>query len=214
MRRLGRRARPRPAASALLAIALVAAGCGITTDDVPRDVDQSQRKDLSPVVSNNAGAATGAGRIYVLAPGAQGSAARLVSVPRDVPDDPEALLQTLMAGLNEDERADQLSTAIPDGTEVLSARQVGSVLVVDLSEAGAAERMSELRSVRAIAAVAQIVFTASEISSVSSVQLQIDGARQSWPGGDGELQSEPLSVYDFPGMVDSAQPDYPPIPSD
>ncbi len=199
----------------VLAAVVAVAGCGITTDDAPRDVEPAQQKDLSPVVRGEAGAATGAGRIYVLAPGAQGAATQLVAVPRDVPEDAMELLSSLFAGPNSDERDDQLSTAIPEGTEIVSTNlAAGGVLVVDITEANATERMSELRSVRAIAAVAQIVFTASEIGSVSSVLLQVDGQRQSWPGGDGELQSDPLSVYDFPGMVASAQPDYPPTPSE
>jgi hypothetical protein len=45
------------------------------------------------------------------------------------------------------------------------------------------------------------------------VKILVDGADQQWPAGDGALQSEPLTVYDYPGLVVSAQPAYPAIPT-
>ena len=64
-----------------------------------------------------------------------------------------------------------------------------------------------------MAAVAQIVFTASEVDGVESVNILINGADQQWPSGNGELQSAPLTVYDYPGLVQSSQPAYPAIPT-
>ena len=46
-----------------------------------------------------------------------------------------------------------------------------------------------------------------------SVQLLVDGVAQQWPAGNGEARSEPLTVYDYPGMVQSSQPAYPAIPT-
>jgi hypothetical protein len=57
------------------------------------------------------------------------------------------------------------------------------------------------------------VFTSSEIEGVRSVKIVVDGADQQWPAGNGALQSSPLTVYDFPGLVPSAQPDYPATPT-
>jgi spore germination protein GerM len=64
-----------------------------------------------------------------------------------------------------------------------------------------------------VAAVAQIVFTGAEIDGVRSVSISVEGAPQRWPVGSGELQSAPLTVYDYPGLVPSAQPAYPAIPT-
>ena len=64
-----------------------------------------------------------------------------------------------------------------------------------------------------IDAVAQIVYTVSEIDGVHDVAITVEGAPQRWPTADGSLQSAPLSVYDFPGLVTSAQPEYPAVPS-
>ena len=62
-------------------------------------------------------------------------------------------------------------------------------------------------------AVAQIVFTASELDGVRTVRILVDGQQHDWPDGTGRLQSRPLSVYDYPGLAESAQPPYPPVPS-
>ena len=74
------------------------------------------------------------------------------------------------------------------------------------------EPLQELSSDRLIMAVAQIVYTASTVDGVSSVLITVDGASSQWPAGNGELQGEPLSVYDFPGLEPSSQPAYPGIP--
>jgi hypothetical protein len=51
------------------------------------------------------------------------------------------------------------------------------------------------------------------LPGVSSVAITVDGSPQQWPAGSGELQSEPLTRYDFPGLVQSSQPAFPPVPS-
>ena len=62
-------------------------------------------------------------------------------------------------------------------------------------------------------AVAQIVATASEIDGVEAVQLRIDGTARVWPLGSGELTDRPLTVYDYPGLIESTQPAFPAIPT-
>jgi hypothetical protein len=34
-----------------------------------------------------------------------------------------------------------------------------------------------------------------------------------WPRGNGELTDDPLTAYDFPGLVESTQPAFPGTPS-
>ena len=62
-------------------------------------------------------------------------------------------------------------------------------------------------------ALAQMVFTASEAQGVRAVRVLVDGNPRQWPTGNGELRDAPLTVYDFPGKVASAQPAYPAIPT-
>ena len=71
----------------------------------------------------------------------------------------------------------------------------------------------ELPLARLQLAVAQIVFTASELDNVRLVRLRVMSQPQAWPNGRGEQQTEPLTVYDFPGFAESTQPPFPAIPS-
>jgi spore germination protein GerM len=82
------------------------------------------------------------------------------------------------------------------------------VLTVDVSP-----EITELSGDLLALAVAQIVFTASEIEGVRAVRLRVDGQDQQWPKGDGETREGTLTVYDYPGLVESAQPPYPAVPS-
>ena len=58
-------------------------------------------------------------------------------------------------------------------------------------------------------AVAQIVFTASELDGCRRCVIRSTARRRRGPTADGELQSEPLTVYDYPGLAESAQPAVP-----
>ena len=91
---------------------------------------------------------------------------------------------------------------------LLSAARRGSVLQVDVSKA-----LQQLSGQALVAAVAQIVFTCSELTGVTAVKILVEGADQQWPTGNGEVQSDPLTVYDYPGLVQSTQPAYPAIPT-
>jgi spore germination protein GerM len=99
-------------------------------------------------------------------------------------------------------------TNIPQETQLLSTRSSGDVLFVDVSP-----EITELSGDLLVLAVAQVVFTAAEIDGVRAVRLRVNGEDQRWPKGDGETREGALTVYDFPGLVQSAQPAYPSVPS-
>ena len=120
----------------------------------------------------------------------------------------EQALTALFAGPNVVELDSQFRTALPAGVQLLSTTRRGGVLRVDVSK-----ELGQLSGEVLVAAVAQIVFTASEVDGVESVNILINGADQQWPSGNGELQSAPLTVYDYPGLVQSSQPAYPAIPT-
>jgi spore germination protein GerM len=183
-------------------------GCGISSDDAPRNVPAAEQQQLGISDDRTAGDATGTARVYLLSPEAPGQALALQAVARDVDETSDAVLQALFAGPNAAEVDSQLRTALPTGMELLSARIQGGTLRLDVSEG-----MLQLSGQVLVAAVAQIVFTAAEIDGVSSVTISVDGSPQRWPVGNGELQSAPLTVYDYPGLVPSAQPAYPAIPT-
>lgn len=185
---------------ALLAIA----GCAIQPDSGPRDVPDDHAARVAIGTPVEGAEAQGSGRIYLLAP--EGSTGLLRTVLRN-PKGQQELMETLVDGPNEGEVSDGLSTLLPSDLEVNSVRFEGGVVNVDVSDA-----LEDLSDSDLQLAVAQIVFTLSELPGAESVVIRVDGNSQSWPDGDGDLQSEPLTVYDFIGFAESSQPAYPVTP--
>jgi spore germination protein GerM len=198
----------RRAGCVLLATAIVAGGgCGIAPDSAPRDVAPAERNLTVNAVSDG-DEAGGTSRIYLVAPSEAGDPSLLRSTSRDVASGATPLIKSLLAGPNDEELASRLVTNIPQETVLISARPSGDVLFVDVSP-----EITELSGDLLVLAVAQIVFTATEIEGVRAVRLRVNGQDQRWPKGDGETREGALTVYDFPGLVQSAQPAYPAVPS-
>ena len=195
----------RAAAVACCLLVLLAA-CGIRPDDQPRDVGVDDRA-LAGDAAAGASDASGSSRIYLVTPNEGDTQRRLRSVQRDAEARPGPLLEALFDGPNTTELAEGFVTAIPSDLELLSARTVGDILYVDVSE-----QLAELSGDVLILAVAQIVHTASELDGVRGVRLRVEGADQPWPRGDGGSVSGTLTVYDYPRLVETAQPAYPALP--
>jgi spore germination protein GerM len=202
-----RGARRATALTVAAALALGLGACGIPSDSSPRDVAPNQRS-LTVNPPSEGDEAEGSGRIYLVAPSEAGDPSQLRSTPRDVPPTAQALLTSLLAGPNDAEIAARLVTNIPRETTLLSTRRSGDVLFVDITP-----EITGLSGELLVLAVAQIVFTASAVEGVQAVRLRVDGRDQRWPRGDGETREGALRVYDFPGIVRSAQPPYPAVPS-
>jgi hypothetical protein len=187
---------------------ILATSCSIDPEGTPREIAVGDRGDLSSNVDQAAGAAVGSGRIYLLSPEIIGQPRTLQSVARDIGDTPADAMTALFEGPNTDELSALLRSAIPSGTRMLGVTQDGGELVVDVSN-----ELQQLTGEALIDGVAQIVLTASDIKGVSSVSISVDGVPQQWPAASGELQSQPLTRYDFPGLVVSSQPAFPTVPS-
>ncbi len=186
----------------------VLSACGISSDNGPRNVPPADQQQLRVTTDRSAGAATGTARVYLLAPEGAGQSQALQAVARDVTENASEVIGELFAGPNAEEIVGQLRTALPTGLQLLSSTRRGGVLRVDVSK-----ELGELSGEALVAAVAQIVFTASGLVGVQSVKILIDGTEQQLPAGNGELQSMPLTIYDYPGLVLSSQPAYPAIPT-
>ena len=180
------------------------AGCAIQPDSGPRDVPDDHEARVAIGTPVEGAEAQGSGRIYLVAP--DGSSGRLRTVLRD-PKGQEEVMETLIQGPNEGELGDGLATAIPSDLDVNSVRFDGGVVNVDVSD-----ELEDLRDSDLQLAIAQIVFTISELPGAESVLIRVDGDSRSWPDGDGDLQSDPLTVYDFIGYAESSQPAYPVTP--
>jgi spore germination protein GerM len=197
----------RIAAACLAVVALTA--CGISDDDAPRMIPEGNRPALVAPAAQASGTTTGRDRIYLLAPEATNDTRQLRASTRDVGDSATQRLTSLFGALTVAETSNRLRTAIPEGLQLRSAVvQADGTVVVDVTD-----QLLSLPRGSLVDAVAQIVFTASEVPGVRSVELRVNGQNLQWPAGDGELQGKPLTVYDYPGFVESTQPDFPAIPS-
>ena len=190
----------------LLVVFGLLTACSIQEDSAPRDIPPDQRGNFGEVATGDA--AEGGSRIYLLSPVGTDEQALLRAVPRSEATNPEELLTSLLAGANADENALGLTSAIPTGLEIQQARTVGTRLTVDINDA-----LNELSDLGLRQALAQIVATASEIDQVQQIRLRVDGQNQGWPTGDGEVTDRPLSIYDYPGFLESSQPPFPALPS-
>lgn len=186
---------------AILAV-LAAVGCGVQSDATPRDLPETERAlDVADAAANID--ASGADRVYLVGPGED----RLLrSVQRDATSVAE-LVDILLIGPNDDEIQAQFSSAIPSTTELLGARTQGQNLTVDLSA-----DIVDLDTQNLTRAVAQIVYTATELAGIETVQIEVDGERLSAPTPGGSTTTDPLRIYDFPGLVQTSQPAYPAAP--
>jgi spore germination protein GerM len=188
------------------AIALVGGACSVREDARPRVIPAEQRDDVNEIATGEE--AEGASRIYLFSPVGTDEQIRLRSVPRNEAVSPTDLLASLLRGANEAEASAGLSTAIPADLEIRSARTVGTRLTIDINDA-----FNELSDDGLRQALAQLVATAGEIGQVQQVRLRVDGQNQGWPTGDGVVTDRPLSIYDYPGFLETSQPDFPSLPS-
>ena len=189
------------ARAVLAALALTA--CGLSPDAAPRDLPEDERNLVTPETATG-GQAEGPDRIYLGAPGEE----RLLrSVPRDAVSRRD-LIEILLAGPNENEIEQQYSTFLPASLELNTTLKQGPLLFVDVSE-----ELTELTGQPLSQALAQLVYTATELDGVERVQITVEGESLSWPRPVGGNTAAPLSIYDYPNFVQSAQPAFPAVPA-
>lgn len=183
------------------------AGCALSEDTSPRDIPEDLVVDFGNTATGDA--ATGANRIYLLTPSDEAEQRRLRAVPRqDDSGGTEELIKSLFAGPNADEAEASLGSAIPTELKLISARTVGTRLTIDIGTG-----LTGLSDDGVRLALAQIVATASELDGVERVRIQVEGVNQAWPTGDGRLVDAALSIYDYPGLLETSQPAFTALPS-
>lgn len=178
--------------------------CALSPDAAPRDLPADERS-LARTQTGEGNEAEGSDRIYLVAPGED----RLLrSVPREA-DTRADLIATLLDGPNATEAEQQFRTFIPTTLGLNSPpRLQGTLLFLDVSD-----ELLELTGASLSQALAQIVYTASELDGVSRIQITVNGQPQSWARPNSDPTTEPLSIYDYPGFVRSAQPALPAVPA-
>lgn len=193
----------------LVAVCIVVTACSVAPDNAPRDIEPGVIDSAVQDVSNVGQEAGGSGLIYLLAPAVTGEPTRLRSVSRDIDDDVDAVMDSLLAGPNTSEVVARYRSALPTGMQVLDiSRRSRGVVHLDVDESIASLRGDEL-----VLALAQIVYSLTHVGGTTGVEISVEGAEARWPAGNGELQSDPLTVYDYPGLEPSTQPAYPAVPS-
>ncbi len=186
----------------VIAVTLLTA-CGLTPDAAPRDLPEDERT-IVPVPAATGGQAEGPNRIFL---GAPGDERILRTVPRDAVST-ENLLEILFAGPNEDELEQQYTTFLPPDLELLDTFKQGTILFVDVND-----EIRELTGQTLSQALAQIVYTAAELEGVERIQLTVNGSPEAWPRPIGDNTVSTLSIYDYPGFVQTSQPAFPALPA-
>jgi hypothetical protein len=159
---------------AVIALAVVPAGCGIPADAGPHALARSavpfgllQASAPTSTTTTKPPAVAVSVPIFLI-----GTDGHLVSTARDVavPAPMAAVLGALVDGPTASEAASGLDSAVPPQTTVLSATVAGGIATVNL-----AGPFDQLVGQSQIQAVAQFVFTATGQPGVTGVAFELDG---------------------------------------
>lgn len=113
---------------------------------------------------------------------------QLRQLPRGKPDERvRRTLEALIEGPSESERAQGLSSALPEDTRVLGVRLRGEELEVNVSDAfttggGSAAMQARLN---------QVFYTLTQPNSVEAVRLLVEGVPLTYLGGEGIIVENP-----------------------
>jgi hypothetical protein len=177
----------RPLVVVLLVVLL--GGCGVPVDDRPRPV-------TAPPGSFPAGSGTATtdpdGRVDETLCFVRGVGLAAVTRRVDGLSGVDTHLQHLLAGPDEGERERGLSSALPGTVAVAGASTAGTVVTVDVREAGEETGRSD-----EVLAFGQIVCTLTERADVDSVAFRRDGQPLEVPRADGSLSALPLTAADY-----------------
>ena len=103
-------------------------------------------------------------------------------------------LRSLFSGTTELEEKKSLRTLIPAGTKLLGATVRDGVAYINVSEHF---EFNQYGIEGYLAELAQVVYTATEFSTVNSVQFLIEGQKKNYLGSDGIWIGTPLTRESF-----------------
>jgi spore germination protein GerM len=184
--------RGRPGLS--VALALLAAGCGVRAESQPRTLDPGTAPFRSIGQSPTA-APVGTGRalVYLVRGGV------VVAVVRRVPQPPtpDAVLTALVVGPSGRESDAGLTTAVLSGTTLDKQGTAAGIAYVDVPASSTTEsgRNDE------VLAYAQVVVTLTALPAVTGVRFLRDGQPLEVPRADGSLARVPLTRRDYTTLL-------------
>jgi germination protein M len=110
----------------------------------------------------------------------------------------------LLAGPTAEERADDMVTLIPEGTELLGVEVDGNNITVDLTSVFG----SGGGSLSMMGRVAQVVFTATQFDGVDTVFFRLDGTAITEMSGEG-LEVDGVQRFDNDAVIPLILPETP-----
>lgn len=163
--------------------------------------DEDEASVTSTATTTNAGTTTASDtgdqepsrrtlRVYLVRDERVAAAERVVDSTEGVG---AAALHELFAGANDLERAAGLSSAVPQGTELLGLAIANGVATVDLSrpfDSGGGSTSMQLR-------VAQVVYTLTQFPTVQRVRFRLEGRPVEAIGGEGVVVEPPVGRAAF-----------------
>jgi hypothetical protein len=129
-------------------------------------------------------------------PGSEG----LVAVLREVPGTKavaSAAVNALLAGPSTGEKGRSITSAVPDGSQLLGLTIDGGVATVDLSK----EFESGGGSASVMTRLGQMVYTLTQFPTVKSVVFEIEGERKTVFSGEGVVLDKPATRADFADLL-------------
>jgi germination protein M len=181
------------------ALALVAGACGNDDETDPGDTTEpetttttepSDTTEPETTTTTEDEAETTAVSVYFL----DGENLKVGFVRQvEVPGVAAGALEELLAGPNSDDDGLGLTSAIPDGTELLGVNIVDTLATVDLSS----EFESGGGTLSMNARLAQVVYTVTQFPSVELVRIHLDGEPADALGGEGLMIDRELTRADF-----------------
>ena len=190
------------------AVALVvAAGCGVDTDDEPRIIPPGEAAADAPIENSPTTSAEDVldprpgQRVQVYFTQTRDGEPTLVRANRTVPP-PATEVELLTALLNDppspQERAAGIITSIPETTELSSPprRQDGGVLDISLNES-----IFEVEGDALRLAFGQLVCTATSLDTVERVTFEVDGVPSAAVDGEGRETNGPVGCDEYDTLL-------------
>ena len=188
----------RRVAGTAIGLVVLAAGCGVATDDGPRALPRGDvpfellAPSTTTVSSTTPVAVTTEVPVYLVGAGRLNVVRRLVESPPSL----FRAIESLLAGPTAEEAGAGLRSAVTNQTRLLSVRVQSGVATIDLSG-----EFATIGGQEQILALAQLVYTATAAQGVLGVRFSLDGKTVEVPRGDGTLSQEPLGPADYAGLA-------------
>jgi hypothetical protein len=197
-------------AAAILAGAVLAAGCGIADDREPRVITAERAPlDLNPNDDEQPSGGSSEVTLFFVLEG------QLVPVDRATDSDtPVVAIQALLGGPAEGETVAeptgemQLTTRIPAETQLRGLSITGNIADIDLGCAAEAVDPAEcgllgVGGTDQLIMFAQLACTADDFRPIAGVRFLHEGQPQQAPRPDGPLTSEPVRCLDYRDLQES-----------